>query len=236
VIYTGNGNDGTWFTSDDTNSVTSAKGMVYFFTGRELDRLHTGLKLYNYRARTYDPLLGRFLQRDPAEYIDSMNLYEYVKSNPLNDLDPTGQFAALALAESGGLGAYAAYVELINGILLVATVVGLDSALDMVFDPIAAGIANPIGSIQNMAAAFFGSLAFSNEGLWHGRTIPQWLADKLKIDRHKLGDIVEKLKKAAQLGPADNVYVDPSNGEVYDQNGESIGNVHDEYGSGSLVH
>jgi uncharacterized protein RhaS with RHS repeats len=50
------------------------------------------LHLYNYRARNYDPLYGRFLQRDPAGYIDSMNVYKYVSSNPINAVDPTGIF------------------------------------------------------------------------------------------------------------------------------------------------
>jgi hypothetical protein len=46
----------------------------------------------HYRARSYDPQTGRFLQRDPAQYIDGMNLYEYVASNPLLFMDFNGQF------------------------------------------------------------------------------------------------------------------------------------------------
>jgi RHS repeat-associated protein len=91
VIYTGNGGDGDWWDGDETTSDTSAKGLVYLFTGREYDCLDSGgLKLYYYRARTYHPLLGRFLQRDPIGYGDGMNLYEYVSGNPARYLDPTG--------------------------------------------------------------------------------------------------------------------------------------------------
>jgi RHS repeat-associated protein len=93
LIYTDAGTDGTWFTSDDTNSVTSAKGLVYFFTGRELDHVDVMLHLYNYRARNYDPLYGRFLQRDPAGYIDGMNLYQYVRSTPVMRGDPNGMMS-----------------------------------------------------------------------------------------------------------------------------------------------
>jgi RHS repeat-associated protein len=65
----------------------SAIGNPYLFTGRQLDE-ETGL--YFYRARYYDPGKGRFLQRDPREYKDGMNLYEYVYSRPVNLLDPQG--------------------------------------------------------------------------------------------------------------------------------------------------
>jgi hypothetical protein len=40
--------------------------------------------------RTYDPTTGRFIQFDPIGYADSMNLYEYVLSNPMNFIDPMG--------------------------------------------------------------------------------------------------------------------------------------------------
>jgi len=82
-------------------------GNYYAFTGRELDWLDGGnLQVMYYRARYYDPDTGRFLQRDPlginpagesvspfdaqAQYTDGMNLYEYIKSNPIIYLDPQG--------------------------------------------------------------------------------------------------------------------------------------------------
>ncbi|RJP32933.1 MAG: hypothetical protein C4547_12860, partial [Phycisphaerales bacterium] len=42
------------------------------------------------RARWYNPDLGRWMQRDPAEYVDGLNIYEYVASRPYNLLDPMG--------------------------------------------------------------------------------------------------------------------------------------------------
>ena len=43
-----------------------------------------------YRNRYYDTQTGRFLQPDPTGYLDGMNLHEYVTSNPILYLDPSG--------------------------------------------------------------------------------------------------------------------------------------------------
>ena len=66
-------------------------GNPYYFTGRELDTLDAGsCTLYYYRARSYDPQTGRFLQRDPLKYINGVNLYSYGKTNPERYRDPLG--------------------------------------------------------------------------------------------------------------------------------------------------
>ncbi len=59
----------------------------YLFTGRRLD---PATHLYYYRARYYDPELGRFLGRDPLGYVDGLGLYEFVKGGPLANVDPIG--------------------------------------------------------------------------------------------------------------------------------------------------
>lgn len=68
-------------------------GDRYGFTGRENDA-ESGLM--HYRARSYDPMVGRFTSRDPVPY---SNLYHYCQNNPTNMTDPSGRIPAAELAE-----------------------------------------------------------------------------------------------------------------------------------------
>jgi RHS repeat-associated protein len=67
---------------------TSGLGRPRFmFTGQQY---FGELELYYYKARFYNPRIGRFLQTDPAGTKDDLNLYTYVGNNPVNRVDPTG--------------------------------------------------------------------------------------------------------------------------------------------------
>ena len=60
----------------------------YAYTGRELEN-ETGL--YYYRARYYDPELGRFISEDPIGFSGGdVNLFRYVENDPINRVDPSG--------------------------------------------------------------------------------------------------------------------------------------------------
>jgi RHS repeat-associated protein len=57
------------------------------FTGREWDP-ETGL--YYYRARYYDPKIGRFISEDPIGFGGGINFYAYAYNRPTTLIDPFG--------------------------------------------------------------------------------------------------------------------------------------------------
>lgn len=68
----------------------------YLYNGKELqeDEIGNGmLDWYDYGARMYDLLLGRFHTQDPlSEMYYSLSSYAYVANNPLKYIDPTGMW------------------------------------------------------------------------------------------------------------------------------------------------
>ncbi|MCH9021426.1 MAG: hypothetical protein IID32_01520, partial [Planctomycetes bacterium] len=126
TVFTDDGADNIWFTSDDTTANTSAQNNPYTFTSQRLDNLDSdALQIMYYKNRYYFTETGRFLQRDPIgvmdelgilkfkqtgspiiprtfevvrQYIDGENLYQYVQSKPTRYTDPSGQFLKMLWA------------------------------------------------------------------------------------------------------------------------------------------
>ena len=85
-------------TSDDAGTVTSVgrydeygktqtSTSRFGYTGQPYETMS---ELYYYRARMFNPRGPRFMQADPIGYGSGMNMYAYVKGDPVNFTDPLG--------------------------------------------------------------------------------------------------------------------------------------------------
>ena len=78
---------------------SGTSGYPWRYTGQRLD---PWTESYHYKAREYSPQLGRFLQADPARFVDGPNVYAYVGNNPWNATDPTGLCVASRINVADG--------------------------------------------------------------------------------------------------------------------------------------
>jgi RHS repeat-associated protein len=140
------------------------------YTGRERD---PGSNLYYYRARYYDPAIGRFLSEDPLGFSGGdVNLYAYVSNNPLVSNDPSGQCMQCAGAIVGGVGGliFQGATDLWNGELssfseYAGAAVGgaVGGAAAVTCGPACAGAA--AGFASNVTTQFLSGQSFSATSL-----------------------------------------------------------------------
>lgn len=73
----------------------------FLYNGKELQN-DLGIGWYDYVARQYDPLLGRFLSVDPAaDLMRRFSVYTYAYDNPIRFTDPDGMVANDAPSSAG---------------------------------------------------------------------------------------------------------------------------------------
>ncbi len=74
-----------------TRSQTGGNGQPFTFTGEEMDGELGAIYL---RARYYDPVVGRFVSKDPVaanpDQTQDMNRFSYSGNNPIHRTDPSG--------------------------------------------------------------------------------------------------------------------------------------------------
>ena len=75
------------------------------YTGRENDT--NGL--YFYRARYYDPQIGRFISEDPIRFSGGINFYAYVLDDPIGKRDPNGLRTDVCCRPLHGIGGSLGY-------------------------------------------------------------------------------------------------------------------------------
>ncbi|HWZ45991.1 MAG TPA: RHS repeat-associated core domain-containing protein, partial [Candidatus Saccharimonadales bacterium] len=79
------------YTYNSFGVLTASSGSLtnpFQYTGRDFDS-ETGLRYY--RARYYDPAIGRFISEDPIGFdAGDENFYKYVGNDSPNEADPTG--------------------------------------------------------------------------------------------------------------------------------------------------
>jgi RHS repeat-associated protein len=128
---------------------TSSNAQQY--TGREKDG-DSGF--YYYRARYYDPSIGRFISEDPMGFAAGINFYAYVNNNPINANDPTGHCGPLtplcAAAVRGALASIGIGGAIRGG---VAAATG-DDVSSAVLNPGAIGFDASLGALTGGGGAF----------------------------------------------------------------------------------
>ena len=78
-----------------TSEESSSSIQPYKYNGKEFDNMH-GLNTYDYGARQYNPVTGRWDRMDPlSEKYYSTSPYAYCDNNPVNAIDPDGRYVWL---------------------------------------------------------------------------------------------------------------------------------------------
>lgn len=201
------------------------------YTGHEqLDELG----LVHMGGRIYDPVLGRFLQADPAiqqpSNIQSFNRYSYVMNNPLNKTDPSGYIWVTLVTMA--LKALAA--QLANTMIAAAINFALAAYQYYGYYQLAKGVLTAIEGGGTAMANFAGGFAKSYvRGMLEGAVIQGVASAVSKANTEGTADsgLLKNEKNSNDLtksGPDDENYFVESNRKDLDIALEKINNERDE--------
>ena len=129
----------------------------YLFTGQELDE---DLGLYNFRARLYDPQIGRFYGVDPQWQFASP--YLYAGNDPILLIDPTGELAGWVSALLATAAIATAAVAIIAGVAITIASGGVAAPIIAALGVEAGGLAATLitGAVVVGGGAIGGALTF----------------------------------------------------------------------------
>jgi RHS repeat-associated protein len=189
----------------------AANDNAFQYTGREND----GTGLYYYRARYYDPETGRFISQDPIGFAGGINQYAYVGGNPISFVDPYGlnSIAVPRLPAIPSLPAWAGPAAAVAGAAWGGWKIGT-AIYDRWGDDIQSWIPDPKIAEGLPPGAWPGDRGAEEWGRRNGCGAKE---GKRRFHKTKQGDPTSR--------PTDKYGVDPSNGNVYDPEGEVIGNL-----------
>ncbi len=138
----------------------------------EVNNLYQGMTLdpatglYYARNRNYSPTLGRWINQDPAGYINGANTYQFVMSNPVGNVDPWGlcecQKNALEALNNALSSAKNKFLDDVSRDEIQGTQIALDqNAVGQLGDITGAAIIGPLGGLANDAANAVSALSES---------------------------------------------------------------------------
>ena len=91
-------------------SASNSDVQPYKYNGKEFDKMH-GLNTYDYGARQYNPVTGRWDRVDPlAEDYQDVSPYVYCLNNPISHVDKEGKFPLVSNIAGAIVGAATDYV------------------------------------------------------------------------------------------------------------------------------
>jgi RHS repeat-associated protein len=182
------------------------------------------------RNRAYDGATGRFTQEDPIGLAGGLNLYGFANGDPVNFSDPFGLcppcagFDAVSYSYQHFAGVFDRFItkaKALGGALVDLTPVGDANRAAEAFSQ--GEIGKGIGFTAMAAAAFVPG----ERAILSGGKVTWAAAKALGLGRRDLGNRIEAIKKAAELGGTDNVIISSFGNVFRKATGEYLDNVYD---------